>query len=228
MATFFLLKGAMVSGLPLRVVVVVALVPALALARSSHVAWSDKEVVSGAEIAAAADAVRARMGGRAWTNCTRWEPNRHQTASGIDSCYLVPPLVPGARPLIYHMVRKCGSTSFRQGLSDLARKYLGQGLTGRPVACTDPALVRARAGGDAFEFAVSREPLDKFLSSFHYLGRDVPANATRAEDRLDLLVAYIDHRVGRESNSHAFDQAFWCADRRSPPPPPPPKKKTKK
>lgn len=184
--------------------------PAEARSFRSKIAWSDDVIFGQDEIEEATAAIRSRMAARAWTNCSRWVANRHQTTKHVgDTCYLLPPLKAGVRPLIYHMVRKAGSTSTRQGLSDLSNRYRGVHLPGKPLACTHPSLVRAREEGRAFEFGVSREPLDKFLSAFHYLGHDVPKNGSVASSSLDLLVSYVDRRADYENNAHAFQQSFF-------------------
>lgn len=190
-----------------RVLLGVAAVAAVAAAAAnSHPAFSNEAVLSREALDAAAETVRARMPFR--PNCSRWVPNRHQSTKGQPNCYVLPPLLPGVRPFVLHMVRKAGSTSYRQGLSDLSLKYRHEGLRGNPVGCAEREVADARAAG-AFEFGVSREPLDKFLSSYHFLGRDVPENATAASTRDDLLVRYVDDHLHLNANPHAFDQAFW-------------------
>lgn len=102
--------------------------------------------------------------------------------NATPTCYLVPPVAPGAKALVYWHVPKAASSTVRRCVFNFLQNWRRRNFTGgttptwdakvtTPIPCDSRLMKRWRSWWPTLEFGVARDPLDKFVSAYAYLHR---------------------------------------------------------
>ena len=168
------------------------------------------------EMSQVVDMLFQRSAQRAWKNCSSYPgywrdgAKRQREFRITDSCFVLPALTQGGRPIIYRHHPKVGSSTMHQMFDHLLKVFNKAPFRDKPQyvqPCGRPEVVAVRKAG-ALEFALSREPINKIQSCYYYKHRNL--NASTGEDGgYPQLVHYLNHVVPKDEDIHCFQQAFF-------------------
>jgi hypothetical protein len=119
-------------------------------------------------------------------------------------CILVPKkFLGGNRAMIYRRVNKSGSQTVLGQLRRLTKELTTKGteVKFQSFSCDAPELDYERSNG-AVDFAIVREPLDRWVSGYFFLGRASPS-------LWENLVHYAREMMQWEWDAHGLPQAYF-------------------